>query len=268
MATESDIVFLHAMEVARCTASVDKSFDYHTLQVMTSGRIVVGYDRRRHELEGRWAWPAMPGVRRITFGVRTPGTSWHHRYAAFTGKLAERWRDDGLLPVEPQRLDAPAAAVVVAALDETIEQVNRPGRWARLKAANALERAMLHLAEARSAGTATQRPPWLTLLLERLGDAEGPEVELSAEAGALALSVSTLRRHIVAATGLPPAAYRLQHKLAAARVLLSETDEPIKRIAQRLGYGDVYHFSRHFSKKIGVPPAAFRRTRQDQRPGA
>jgi len=43
---------------------------------------------------------------------------------------------------------------------------------------------------------------------------------------------------------------------------LGETNLPIKEIAERLGYNDVYFFSRQFRKQMGVPPAAYRKSRQ------
>jgi len=44
--------------------------------------------------------------------------------------------------------------------------------------------------------------------------------------------------------------------------MLVHTDEPIKMIAARLGYNDVYFFSRQFRLITGVPPAIYRRSRQ------
>ncbi|MEM1013487.1 MAG: AraC family transcriptional regulator [Planctomycetota bacterium] len=257
-----EIVFLHADEFPRCTAHIDKPFGYHTLQLVSRGDVVVHYDDRRHELSAPATWPAMPGPRRIRFHASRPDESWHHRYAAFAGTLVEQWRDQGLLPTSPQALDDHTAHVVGEALDETIAQVNKTLRWSRLKATNALERALIALAEARSTLPSTSRPAWLAELLDRLADAEGPEPDLAHEADRLAMGLTTLRRQIGSAVGMPPTTYRLAHKLAAARRLLVETDEPIKAIARRLGYCDVYHFTRHFSRGVGVSPARFR----DERP--
>ena len=258
-----EIAFLHAHETPRCRASVDKTFDYHTLQLMTRGAVALRYGGRPFDMRGRWAWPAGPGHGRVAFGPARAGGWWHHRYAAFAGRLADRWRDEGLLPTEPQPLSSPDCRAAASALGEAIRQVNRPpGRWQRLRAANALEAALLVLAEARASPAAPDRPAWLAALLDRLADAEGPEVDLAAEARRLAVGHTTLRRAVRDAVGLPPHGYRLSHKLAAARRLLAETDEPLKRVARRLGYGDVYHFSRHFKRGVGVPPAAFRRSRQ------
>lgn len=56
-----------------------------------------------------------------------------------------------------------------------------------------------------------------------------------------------------------PRDFLLDTRLLRARHLLAETDFSIQEIAERLGYGDVFFFSRQFKEKIGVPPSAYRR---------
>ena len=58
-----DLVFLHCRHDPNCSAVVDKRFDYHTLQLMTRGRVEVWYGPRREELGPAAAWPAYPGPR-------------------------------------------------------------------------------------------------------------------------------------------------------------------------------------------------------------
>lgn len=41
--------------------------------------------------------------------------------------------------------------------------------------------------------------------------------------------------------------------------LLQSTDLPIYQVAQRLGYGDPYYFSRQFRKAVGVSPRTYRK---------
>ena len=261
----ADLIFLHAHETPRCRATVGKRFDYHTLQLMTRGAIRLSYaDEPEVELRGRWAWPAGPAWSAVAFGPSRTGGWWHHRYAAFAGRLADDWVAAGLMPRGPQSLDAGACRQVAARLSDAIAFVARPpNRLARLRATNALEGALLALADARAGPVAaSDAPAWLNPILLRLADAEAADVDLAAEAETAGASVTTLRRAVLRATGLPPHAYRLQHKVLAARRLLAETDAPIKAIARRLGYGDVYHFSRHFKQAVGVPPATFRRSRQ------
>lgn len=61
-----------------------------------------------------------------------------------------------------------------------------------------------------------------------------------------------------------PMAYVQHRKAQQAAMLLSQTDMPIKQIAQAVGCDDPYYFSRMFSKTMGQSPTAYR---QANRPG-
>jgi AraC-like DNA-binding protein len=76
------------------------------------------------------------------------------------------------------------------------------------------------------------------------------------------MTLATLRRRFREATGLPIHAYLISRRIAAARELLERSDLAIKAVAERLGYSDVFFFSRQFRRHVGIAPAAFRRTRQ------
>jgi transcriptional regulator GlxA family with amidase domain len=59
--------------------------------------------------------------------------------------------------------------------------------------------------------------------------------------------------------GLGFQAYLQNLRLEKAAELLRTTRLPITRIAKRVGYRDVSRFGRHFKRRHGRPPAAFRR---------
>lgn len=62
-----------------------------------------------------------------------------------------------------------------------------------------------------------------------------------------------------AALGQSPAQYVLERRVAAAAQRLVLSDEPIDRIADDCGFPDRFYFSRVFTRRMGVPPAAYRR---------
>ncbi|MBD2843674.1 AraC family transcriptional regulator [Paenibacillus sp. IB182496] len=72
------------------------------------------------------------------------------------------------------------------------------------------------------------------------------------------ISVSTLRRIVHAHTGYPFNEYLHRLKTAEAKSLLRGTSDSVKTISGRLGYKDVYYFSRLFKKYTGVSPKFFR----------
>lgn len=59
--------------------------------------------------------------------------------------------------------------------------------------------------------------------------------------------------------GVAPIAYQQELRAAAARNLLLSTDLRCKQIAARLGYADVYCFSKAFKKNTGHSPSELRR---------
>ena len=60
------------------------------------------------------------------------------------------------------------------------------------------------------------------------------------------------------AYGTSPIAYQARLRVEAARALLRLSDLSCKEIAARLGYADVYHFSKSFRKLAGAPPSKYR----------
>jgi AraC-like DNA-binding protein len=79
---------------------------------------------------------------------------------------------------------------------------------------------------------------------------------------------SELRRHpayltslVRETTGKSLGTWLIERRLAAARALLSKTDDSIGDIAAAVGYVDVSHFARYFTRHYGIPPARWRRSR-------
>jgi AraC-like DNA-binding protein len=58
--------------------------------------------------------------------------------------------------------------------------------------------------------------------------------------------------------GLTPSQYIAKNRIAAASVLLRETDQSVSDIASSCGYYDHSAFTRTFRKIAGVSPTQFR----------
>lgn len=248
-----DLEFLHGGRFPRCQARIDRRFaGYHTLQCMAAGAVVHACDNRERRLEGAWCWGTPHGPR-LRYGPAGSDGWWDHRYVAFRGPLADRWAADGLIPGEPQPTPDPPGFARGA--DRMLALIERGGTWDRHLAANQLERLLLEL---RAARTGAGGDAGLAAAIAAAGD---PERRCSlAELARLArCSIVHLRRRFVAATGAPPARYARAARIRRARALLAEGDQPVKRIAELLGFSDVQHFTRCFTVATGQPPAAYRR---------
>ena len=78
-------------------------------------------------------------------------------------------------------------------------------------------------------------------------------------AGALGVTATHLSRCCRESCGRPASALLHDRVLFEARRLLSETDLPVNRIAESLGYTSPAYFTRAFGHLTGQSPSAFRR---------
>lgn len=80
---------------------------------------------------------------------------------------------------------------------------------------------------------------------------------LAAQAGYSPAHFSRVFKQIM---NLSPQRYLMEARISRARHLLLETDWSITRIAQVMGYNDVYFFSRQFKQVTGKPPSTVRQS--------
>jgi AraC family transcriptional regulator of arabinose operon len=67
--------------------------------------------------------------------------------------------------------------------------------------------------------------------------------------------LAVFRAHL----GASPAQYVLERRVSEAALLLSDSELSIPAIASACGFPDRYYFSRAFTRRMGTPPAAYRR---------
>jgi transcriptional regulator GlxA family with amidase domain len=145
-------------------------------------------------------------------------------------------------------------------MDVMIALSKRGDSWGRRRAINMLEGLLLELCET-SLDRQSAESPWLQKVLSLLRLNQSSLCDYAQLAREVGLSEGSLRRKFKEATGTSLHAYVLQHRMVEARNMLAETDLPIKTIALRLGYSNVYFFSRQFKQMTGAPPATFRQSR-------
>jgi AraC-like DNA-binding protein len=88
--------------------------------------------------------------------------------------------------------------------------------------------------------------------------------ELAREAG---LSRSGLAERFTRVIGVSPMHYLAEWRLQVAGQKLKDSNDPLVRIAEQVGYESEAAFSRAFKKKFGTAPATWRRAQQSDRHG-
>lgn len=83
-------------------------------------------------------------------------------------------------------------------------------------------------------------------------------LSLSELAGQAQMSLHYFARCFKQATGLSPHQYLIRCRIERAKVLLRQNELPIGEIAQRAGFVDQSHLSRHFRQQTGLTPRQWR----------
>lgn len=90
---------------------------------------------------------------------------------------------------------------------------------------------------------------------------------LDAMAALIHVSVRTLQRRFLAATGMTPMQYLQAVRIERAKDLLATERLPVPDVAERVGYHDRVAFGRQFRKMAGMTPAAFRQQQASRQSG-
>jgi len=75
------------------------------------------------------------------------------------------------------------------------------------------------------------------------------------------LSPSHFGRAFKGSTGLPPHRWHLNQRIERARVMLADAEASLADVACATGFADQSHFTRVFSRAVGISPGAWRRSR-------
>lgn len=98
----------------------------------------------------------------------------------------------------------------------------------------------------------------ITQMMTKIRSEESHFPTVQEMADELHISPAHFSRLFKKLTQQSPIDFILETRLARARHFLRETQLSIGEIADKLGYGDVYFFSRQFKQKTGVSPLAYR----------
>ena len=101
---------------------------------------------------------------------------------------------------------------------------------------------------------------WLSERVKEFVDSHLTEsYTLEQMANEFQVSVSYLSHSFKLATGHSVMQYMTQRRIGEAQTLLVTTTQPIKQIAQRMGYTDLSYFTRVFTHNVGMSPRKYRK---------
>lgn len=96
---------------------------------------------------------------------------------------------------------------------------------------------------------------------QNLSDSSVTNASLAAMCG---MSESHFRRLFSSGYGMPPMTYLRKNRMEAAKnIIIDEGCDSVEKLAARVGYKDVYHFSKMFKKYTGLTPKQFKRNKTE-----
>lgn len=84
------------------------------------------------------------------------------------------------------------------------------------------------------------------------------EVTVDALASRATMSRRTFDRRFRQVTGTTPTQWLLHQRILQAQRLLETTDEPVERVARRVGFASAVALRPHFRRQVGVSPTTYR----------
>ncbi len=200
-----------------------------------------------------------PGLEH-TYG---PTTMWDEAYIVLRGPMFTQLETEGVLRRNSPVLslgNSPALKSSVMSLVEDFLREQRLANPIQTARAHMLVAQMIDTHLAHVAASATQPGADFVrracALLETDLDRETDLQQVSRRFG---FGYERFRKLFADETGVSPARYRILRRIDHAKSLLMEGRVPIKRIAEQLGYCDVYFFARQFKQVTGRTPSEFRR---------
>lgn len=176
----------------------------------------------------------------------------------FGGWQMARWLETGFFSPLPRVLRTGFDEGLLGLVARLVEiSRNRPPEASRLMA-GALGHLLARLELSTRAVPAGPRARLVQEAQRLLSDPEREGHGLPVLLEELGVSETWLRRCFRAQTGLAPQRFRMRHRIERACELLSDTDAPVRAIAESLGFSSQAYFSRAFRKETGLAPSLWR----------
>lgn len=245
-----------AGEQAAATAGFDSRYlDSHALVIITSGS--GSYRDRRTGADGiPVRAPAILSVTPGTeHGYAPDAAGWSESWLLVTGSGVQPYTRLGLFdrarPVLPLR-ELPALGGDFAELRAALGAADP---IAPFSASALCHRILVSVAAAIRPADPTDAAARATAAFV---ESASLEISMEERARRLGLGIAELRDAVRLATGSTPIELLVQSRIRMAQQLLVDTELPVSRIAELVGYADAAYFSRLFARRAGVSPSRHR----------
>lgn len=181
---------------------------------------------------------------------------WRHSWIHFDGPEAyEILRFAGLRPFQ---VISPPVEMVEKLLTEIDEEITMP-QPDILIIRDRFEIFVREIVRSGSGeGNAERIPERLIAIRQYIEDNYRKSLILGDVARRFSISPPHLSAEFKRWFGTSPGKYLIEYRLHEAEILLKDNNLQIADIAERVGWDDVYHFSKIFKKHRGVPPSSMR----------
>ena len=190
-----------------------------------------------------------------------PGGLWRELFLHFEGPLFELLQARGVLD---ERRPIHHALPVDKWQERLLELAHTP-RLAREVDTTAKIFRLANLLSQITSDEPSLPPPeeWFQHACRLLKGNISEPFDLNLVAQAVGMSYHSFREKFRERSGVPPARYRMQERIAVARRMMEREELTGRAIAMALGFGDEANFSRRFKQEIGVSPRLYRQQLRD-----
>lgn len=191
------------------------------------------------------------------YGSYTPG--WSHSWMHCEGTALARWLKQAHLPTNTILPNLPEAHWVQM-LESVFEEIQKHDAYANRIILNLVHNSLLQFGRlARPASDDDSTGDNLQHIRRQLEIDFDQPVSLEELAQQSGLSVSHFCARFKQAFGCSAIEYLIGQRMQQAAYLLYDRNLKIQEIAHRVGYDDVFHFSKMFKKHHGMSPRALRK---------
>jgi len=187
-------------------------------------------------------------------------SQWSHSYVVFNGPQFDLMRQTGILDTESPIWHLEPIEYWSARLEETLGSQIRTTQSATIRAVAQFAYLLFDMAASQQESANAARNAWLEDSLHLLSG-PSPDGWLTPQtvARSVGLSYENFRKRFSKETGESPAHFQKRRRIEFACAAIYQNRHSFKRLADELGFCDVFHFSKVFRQVTGESPSAFRK---------